>query len=425
MVLWKVRRTKGENHPPFFYGWVIVAAAFVANTTWGILFSYGVFFKPLVIEFGWSNTAASLAFSIQAVFNSLSVILMGQMSDKYGPRATTALGASLTGLGMALCSQITDIWHLYLFWGVIMGLGSGAFFIPLAATTTRWFVKKRGLAVGILAAGIGVGTLILAPITDLIIATRGWRATFLIEGSTYFTILLLTAVFLRRSPEEMGLKPYGEEVGGVATLKLSSPVASWRSKVWELVRTRSFWMMYIMYLSGTLGQTMVAVHMVPYAIDVAIPSDTAAGAFGVIGFVSIFGKVMMGSLSDKVGRLRTLAICYLFQAVAMFWMAGLRGTWMLYVFALLYGVSYGGWVPQYPPLIGELYGLRHAGAFLGILYTAYGAGGIIGPMMGGYVSDVFGSYSWAFLTSSIIYISALCVSITMRPQRSSRHRDNH
>ncbi|NIM44939.1 MAG: MFS transporter [Nitrososphaeria archaeon] len=425
-------RMKGGT-APFFYGWIIVAASFIITSAWGYFFIYGVFFKPLINEFGWSSTATSLAFSIQTSVYSLCVIPMGRFYDRHGPRLAVGIGAILVGVGSTLCSLVTSLWQLYLFWGVMIGVGSSAFWVPVVSTLNKWFLKKRGLVMGVISTGVGVGTFIAAPATDYLITTIGWRMAFLVEGVFLLILFMASALALRSSPQEMGLSPYGQEevveakikpvalhevVGAVGGLNEPDEL---RFETRHALKSKSLWMIYTTFVFGCLCESMVLVHMVPFAINIDISGALAAVALGAVGFSSIFGKVVMGALSDRIGRIRILSITYAVQASSMFLIIFTGNLWMLYVFAIIFGFSYGGWVPQYPNMMRDFFGLRHAGILMGILSTGWGLGGLLGPTLGGLIFDLSGNYQSAFLLGEIVSILAFLISIFLKPPRTANN----
>jgi Sugar phosphate permease len=235
------------NQSKFFYGWVVVAACFLLTFSFGFFYSYGAFFKELTTEFGWSRAAASTAVSVNTIFYVIGSIIIGWLSDRYKLRWIALGAAILYGVGLALCSQIHALWQLYIFFGVMAGFALGIAYTPPTATVQRWFVKRRGLTLGIALAGIGIGTFIMTPVAARFITTYGWRTSYILMGIIVFVVLAIAAFFIVRNPEDKGLKPYG-----VTEESINEPSASTSTeRVWtakEALKTKPFWMAWLMWL---------------------------------------------------------------------------------------------------------------------------------------------------------------------------------
>ena len=413
-----------------FYGWVVVAAAFfVALVSYGVQYSFGIFLKPLSEDFGWSRTLVSGAASLCNFLRGALAILTGWATDRHGPRIIVAIGGFFLGLGLILTSQISAAWQLYLFYGLMAGFGLSVAFAPLVATASRWFVSKRGLAIGIVVAGIGMGTVAMSPLASYLVATYDWSLSYIIIGFLAWIIVIPGAFLLRRSPEEKGLLPLGkaeaiagdEENSNIAKKEdsLASDRAGFSLK--DAVHTRAFWLLLAMIILWSTCVQMSMIHIYPHATDLGIPKVEAANILILIGVFSIIGRLVMGAVSDKLGGKLTLAICLIPQAVAMFWLLGATDIWMLYLFAAVFGFAYGGCVPQLPVIAGEIFKLKSIGAIIGVQMLGVAIGGAIGPLLGGYVFDVTGTYNLAFLVSGICIILALVPLAFIKVPRKVSH----
>jgi OFA family oxalate/formate antiporter-like MFS transporter len=413
--------------PRFFYGWVVVAAAFcVALVAYGIQYSFGIFIDPLKDDFGWSGALVGGAASLFMFSRGALAILTGRITDRHGPRIIVAIGGLFLGLGLILTSQSSTAWQLYLFYGLMGGFGLSVAYAPLMATVSRWFVSKRGLAIGIVAAGIGAGTAVMSPLAAHLVATHGWRLSYIIIGLLALIIIIPGAFLLRRSPEEKGLLPLGkaeatagdEENSNIAKREDSLTSESAGFSLKEAARTRAFWLLLaiIIFWSTCLQMTMIYIY--PHANTVlGIPWEVAASFMIVIGISSIIGRLVMGAVSDRLGGKRTLVICLVLQALAMFWLLGATDIWMLYLFATVFGFAYGGCVPLLPVIAGEIFGLKSIGEIIGVQMLGVAIGGAIGPLLGGYVFDVTQSYNFAFMGSGISTIIALILLTFIRAPR--------
>jgi len=404
----------------FFYGWVIVVAAtLVSAFSWGTLYAFGVFFKPIIAEFSWSRAATSGAFSLNMIVYGLSSILMGRLSDRHGPRISVFLGGIFIGLGTFLSSQINAVWQLYLFYSLIMGLGMGASYVPLMGVASRWFLSRRGLAIGIVMAGVGLGTLIMSPLTQFLISHWGWRNSFQIIGILDGVIILAAASIMIGDPRQKGKLPYGQ---GLSNLSAGSEDPRRRQKVdfeislsfQQAKKTGSFWVLLAINFLWYLNLYMVLVHMVPYATDKGIPSVEAAGSLALLGACSIVGKITMGRVSDRIGGKSTIAISFILQALGTFLLISVKSLFMIYAFAALFGFAYGGVTPQQAKITGEIFGTASMGSILGVIVFSGSIGGSIGPFLGGFLFDALGSYRLAFGLAATALIIAFALSFLLQ-----------
>ncbi len=400
--------------PTFFHHWVIVAACFIAATSYGLFYTFGVFFKSLQAEFDWGRALTGSVHSVHLVIYALSTYFFGRLTDSIGPRRALSLGAFFIGIGLSLCSQIHSIWHLYFFY-VIASLGSGVTVSLPNATVQKWFVKKRGLALGLVTAGVGAGTLFLAPLTQYLITSLGWRYSYIAIGIFYWALLTLTAIAMVDRPEKKGLRPYGWQEKVRAGQENDIGFHDWPAK--EAMKTKIFLLIILIYFFTNLPIHMVMIHIVPYLTDLGISRAFAAGALGLIGGISISGRIGLGVLSEKIGWKWGLFLSCLICSLMLFWLIGIRTPWMLLVFTLTYGFFYGGKITTIPGLIGSFFGTRSLGEIIGIIHAVSLTGGIIGPVLGGYIFDLSGSYRLAFLIAALAFLTSAILTLFAHPPK--------
>ena len=404
----------------FYYGWVIVAACAVTLVIHaGVMYSYGIFFKHLIAEFGWSRAATSGVHSLFMVIHGGSAIVMGWLVDRFGPAKVMSVCGFITGLGLVLTSQVNALWQLYVTYGLIVGIGVGAGFTPVMATTTRWFVKHRGLALGIVASGTGLGTLILAPVAERLIAAFGWSTAYFILGVTTWAVLIPSALFLRRDPEAKGLQPYGmdeslptpdiNQQAGTAKVKSESGIA-----LKAAARYKPLWVLFSVFFLFNFCLQMVMIHLVNYATDMGIASLIAATFISIIGLSGFLGRLIMGTASDRIGSNNALAICCAILMTTMVWLIFARELWMFYLFAVIFGFAYGGEVPQMPVLVGRFFGLRAVAALVGVVVFGATIGGAIGAWVGGQIFDVTQSYQVAFMIAAVAGFVAVIITLVLK-----------
>jgi MFS family permease len=400
--------------PRFFYGWIVVAACFLTTIAYGLFFSIGVFFKPLQAEFGWSAALTSSIHSFHLIIFIFSTFIIGWSTDRFGPRATLACGGTLIGLGAILCSRVNSLLDFYFYYGMA-SLGAGIVWVLPASVVQRWFVKARGLTLGIVSAGIGAGIIIYAPVSNHLITIYGWRASYIIIGASTWVLLIIAALLIESSPEKKGLLPYGAE-----EVKQSSHIDqpdSQHDDQWsfrDALRTRTYWALSSIYFCTLVSIHMVMIHIIPFAVDIGIDKTDAAAALGLIGGVSIAGRVLVGALGQKFGFRRSLILCTALCGITFLWLAGIKVLWMLYVFVIVYGFFYGGKVPQLPGLTGQYFHGKSLATIFGSTYAIALVGGAIGPVIGGLIFDKTGSYHAAFITGAFFWFIAATLAYFIR-----------
>jgi len=402
-----------KQKPKPFYNYIVIASFFIMTLTYGAMYSFSVFFEPLLDDFGWTRAMTSGAFSLFMVFHGFLYIITGRLNDRFGPRVLLTICGFFLGLGYLLMSQISTIWHLYLVYGVIISIGVSGAFVPIVSTIARWFVKRRALMTGIVVSGVGVGTMALPKIASWLIYSYGWRNSYVIVGAVLMVVFMLAAQFLRRDPRQVGLVPYGEN-------KVDSGLGAGHSEesgfsLSSAIRTRQFWLLCIAWSGFLYCIQVIMVHIVLYARGLDISPANAANIMFIIGLLSIFGRLGVGSVADRFGIKRTLITGMAVLAIALFYLAIVRETWAVYLFAFVFGFTYGGLVPLSSPMIAELFGLRAHGVILGVITFGATIGGALGPVAAGYMYDVTDSYQLSLLISAAVAVVATLLTTFLKP----------
>lgn len=401
-----------RTEPTFFYGYVVVSVACVIMVvTWGTYYSFGIFFKPILTEFGWTRAMTAGAFSLATIIQGVVAIPVGRLTDRFGPRMLLTLCGFLSGLGYILMSQINSIWQLYLFYGVMVGIGMGGPFVSLVSTIARWFAMRRGLMTGIVVAGIGLGAIVVPPIANWLILHYDWRIAYLVLGSTVLVLVMSATQFLKRDPAKIGQMPYGQEQIAENQSETEAGAVSFQ----KAIRTKQLWMVCAMFLCFGFSLFTIMVHIAPHATDLGFSTASAANILAIIGISSIVGKVGMGHVADRIGSRPGWTIGFITMAIAMFWLVATREIWMLYTFAVIFGFAYGGCVSVESPLVAELFGLSSHGIILGLGSFFFTIGAAIGPLQAGYIFDVSSSYQIAFLVCGVVVILGLVLTSFLGP----------
>lgn len=378
--------------PGLFYGYIIVAACFgIQALGLGTFIAFGVFFKPLLYDLDWTRATLSGAQSLALIVMGFFGILIGRLNDRFGPRIVMTLTGFFFGLGLLLMSGLREIWQLYLFYGIVVGIGMSSFDVIALTTTARWFVRRRGIMTGIVKVGTGAGQMVIPFAATLFIAGFGWRIAYIIIGAAVMILLIALAQLLRRDPAYMGLLPDGDRN---TEMPANGPVETGLS-LNEAVRTRQFWTICAANLAVVFCLMIIMLHIVPHATDIGIASTTAAGILSVIGGVSMAGRFFTGIGIDRIGNRNSMIICFILLIAALLWLQLAEELWMLYLFAVVYGFAHGGFFTVISPIVAEHFGLRSHGVLFGIVAFAGNSGGAIGPVLAGHIFDVTGSYRLA------------------------------
>jgi MFS family permease len=403
---------KANSRQKFFYGYIVVMAAFfVLMVSMGVYTSFGVFFKPLVNEFHWTSAMTSGAVSLSMFMYGLLSIVMGGLSDRFGPRIVLTVCGFLLGSGYLLMSRADALWQLYLFIGVIVGTGIGGIWVPQLSAGARWFVTRRSLMTGIAVAGVGIGQFIGPLLISRMISAYDWRRSYMILGIVVLIAVVIAAQFLKRDPAQMGLRPYGEAKQKPHELEVESRAISLR----EAVRTIQFWLTVIIFFSFGYCAMSLFVHIVPQAIDLGIPAVSAANILAINGAASIIGNYVLGGMGDKIGnkQIYVIANILLVSAFSGLVFAGDMGMFLLY--SAVIGLAFGGMAAIESPIVAWLFGLRSHGLIYGIIHLGYTFGAAAGPFFTGYIFDLIGGYQIAFMVCVALAVIGLISAVLLKP----------
>jgi MFS transporter, OFA family, oxalate/formate antiporter len=414
-----------------FRGWVVVGAAFlILFFAYGAQYSFGVFFSALLAEFGWSRASLSGAFSLYAFSYCMVGFGAGRLTDRWGPSVVVASGGFILGIALAGMALVTRLWQPYVLYGVIAALGMGTAYVPCNTTVVRWFVRRRGLAVGIAGSGGSFGTFVLPPIAQMLVSAAGWRTAYVVFGVAVVSVLGTVAPLLSRDPESVGLRPDGGppsaksesaavDGDGGRNDPSGSPrrpgrgVEGW--SLAEALRARVFWMLAATFTATWLPVFIPLVHIIPFARDLGYSPLVSSSVLSVLGIGAVPGRLAMGAASDRIGRKATLALALALQAIAFAAFVLARDLPALYATAATFGFSYGAVSALFPAIVGDFFGRERAGAIVGFLFALAGSMGAWGPLVAGAVYDATRSYSPVFAASAVLNVLALAALAAARP----------
>lgn len=376
----------------------------------GTFVSYGVFFNSLIDEFHWSRAIISGASSLALFLSGFLAIFVGRLNDIYGPKRLMTTASIFFGAGVMLMSRVEEIWQLYLFYGIIFGIGLSAVDVIALTTTARWFSHSRGIMTGIVKVGTGAGQFSITFLAGLLVVAYGWRQTNVILGAASLLLLFLLARILKRDPGDSTLP----RSSGDPPSKSSALVSPGLS-VKEAIRTGQLWIICSVNLLLVFTLMIILVHIVPHASDIGLSAIQAAGVLSTIGAVSMVGRLASGFTIDYLGSKYVMVTCYFILISSLLWLQVADSLWMLYLFAAIYGLAHGGFFTAISPIVAETFGIVAHGALFGIVVFSGTTGGAIGPIVAGLMFDTLGSYTRVFWIITMMSCVGLALIVLLRP----------
>jgi MFS family permease len=404
-----------------FWGWYVVLGAFlVLCLSYGVRYSFGVFVLPMFQEYGWPMSVISLSASVNILAYSIGGVFCGRLADRIAPKWIMTAGAVLTAVGFSVLIQTETPAGLYVSYGVLCGLGNACMgAVVCTASIGKWFVRRRGLAMGLATMGIGVGTMVMSPVAGYLVSVCDWRTGFVFFGALILVLGVLIAQVLmgRTTPEASGLLPDGGPAARERLRPGPAPPAPAPSSMKPVLTDVRFWLLVLCNSVATASLMMTFVHQVAYAVGNQIGKLEAAAALGVVGFVSSLGKVFFGWLCDRIGDAKyAAALGFFFMAGGTLLLIRADGVVVLYLFAVCYGFGYGSMAPLMPYLVSDRFGRHVLGSAYGllILFVA-GIGGSVGPVVGGVIYDRTGSYMSAWILNLVLLLIISGLILTLKP----------
>jgi MFS transporter, OFA family, oxalate/formate antiporter len=390
--------------------WHPVIGGVLMNLALGSLYAWSVFVAPLEKEFGWTRTQTSQTFTIAVVCFALTFIAAGRLQDRKGPRICALLGSILVSAGFLLTSFTTSLTALYVCFGVIVGVGNGFGYSAPTPVGSKWFPDKRGLVVGLMVGGYGGGQAIFGSLANFwMIPSLGWRTTFQILG-VVFLIMTLTGTALLKNPPAGYRPPNWQPPAGAVAGGTDFATGA-------MLSTPTFYLLWIAFCLGTTAGLMTISQLVPFATSAGLGANIATIALVVAAVGNAGGRILSGAMSDRFGRLATLRIMVLLSAIAMPSLFLWRQEAVLFwTFVTLVYWCYGTQLSVFASTTADFFGTKNFGMNYGVLFTAWGVAGIIGPLIAGRVYDTFGDYRYAFFgTAGLALVALASLSLAKPP----------
>ncbi|MHB9288560.1 MFS transporter [Halobacteriales archaeon Cl-PHB] len=388
-----------------YYGWVVVAACFLGSfVVFGLSYSFGVFFERIVDSFGGSRGATALAFGVQTLCIYVGASVVGVLVDRYGTRRMLLVGTLLTTAGLALASRTTGLPGLVATYGVLTGLGLSVVYVVSYATVTRWFDRRMGLAGGLASAGLGVGMLVVVPAATWLIAGFGWRDALLGLAAGAATVLLVAAALVRDDPTSAAIDPPADEFRGAPPVPNTQSLRDQYAAVRTVAVRPAFGLVLAGWTLVYASLYVVLAHLVLHADVIGLSRGVGATAVALVGASSALGRVGIGHLADRLGRLAVFVACSAVMGLATLWLAVATSGPDLYAFAVVFGLGYGGNGALISPLTADLFGRANINAVFGLVSMAFAISGLVAPPAAGATFDALGTYDPAFVATGLAAI---------------------
>ena len=409
---------------PFYYGWFIISLCFLTTlTSAGVRSSPSVLIHPLEAEFGWSRTMIASAVSMNLLLFGVAAPVSGWLIDRIGPRMLMLCSLTMLIVGVSGTMAMTEFWQFFLVWGVIVGIGAGGVGSVLTATVgNRWFVARRGLALGILGSASSTGQIIFLPLFMAMITYAGWRQGSMALIVVAVILLPLIFLFMRDDPSEVGLEPYGAgdpnaaKAGGKTSLR-GMPAKNATITAREVVTHPTFWLLCSsFFICGGTANGLIGTHLIPHEIEIGIPQIAAAGLLGLMGALNMVGTIFSGWMVDKIQPQKWLALVYALRGCSLLLLPFVRDYAGLVVFAIIYGLDWFATVPPSMALTADTFGRHNVGKVYGWIFMSHQIGAAIMASAAGAVRTHLGNYDTAFFAGGIIAMIAAICALNIKPK---------
>jgi MFS family permease len=387
------------------YGWVVVGAGMLMTCIGvGAMLSLAVFLQPIAAATGWSRSGISAAATLNFLCMGAAGFLWGMISDRFGTRVVVVLGSLLLGLGLVAASRATTLIEFQLAFGVLVGVAVGSFYAPMMAVATAWLEHRRNLAAALVSAGMGMGSMTVAPLAGWLLGTFDWRTAMLVIGAVAWVLLIPAALLVRRPPD--GALP-----------ETSAQVPDYPLTARQALVTPQFVAIALTHFACCAAHSGPIFHMVAYATMCGLGPMLAVSVYSVAGLAGLGGRIGLGMAADRIGAKPVLVAGLLVQALAVgaYLFVGALGEF--YALSIIFGLAYGGVMPLYAVLVRDQFGPRIMGTTFGAVSMAASLGMALGPWAGGFAFDTYGSYAWLYIGSAAIGLGAVAIALTFRPAR--------
>ena len=410
----------------FFYGWVILAACFMITTVAsGAMMGFGVFITPMAEDMGWSHSALSFSYALSALTTGMGVLVVGSFLHSHSVRAIFFLSTLVHCFGIYMTSTVTTIEGFYFWYGLVASAGRSAFFLSTTTLITRWFEKRRGLVMGIMMSGNGVGPFIFSPVITWMIFMWGWQTAYMVLSALMIVCLSVSSLLIRNHPHEMGLGPYGGNPMPVpvqpraASPGASKPARAGRSLWGAVLRMEGFWSLAFIIFFCCTCHSIPLVHVVGFALSAGLSAFTSSWVLAVMSISSVIGRIYWGMFADRHGARFALMLTLFMQGALILWLVNTQDPVLFFMYAIVWGFGYGGVGTQYGMVSREVLGARLFGPGYAGQNAFAMVGMAVGGFLGGYLYDLSHSYvtSWLISFASGLIASFIAMDLVSQSER--------
>jgi len=413
--------TSASASPPRLHpAWVVLLAVTVCMmASSGLRSVFGVYIKPLEAEFGWTRGALSGVAAISLLLLGAAGPFAGRLADRWGPRRVIVLSLILLGGGAIGAASVHALWQLYVTTGLLMGVGAGGLGLATGSViASRWFEARRGLAIGIAAGGMSAGQLVVIPLATALMLWFGWRASFLWLGLAVLAIVVPLALWLiRNEPADRGVRPYGATGASLTAAQTADARRAGRVGIVEAAQYPQFWLlMSTFFVCGYTTNGMVLTHFMPHALEHSFTELQASTALGIMGAMNVLGTIASGWVCDRFGRRGPLATYYFLRGISLIFLVYVWDVPSLHLWAAIYGLNYISTVPPTTTLTASIFGRYSVGELSGWIFFAHQVGAALGAAVAGWVFELYGSYSPAFVSAGLLGLLAAALTMLIREE---------
>ena len=397
-------------------GWIVTFAGTGVNLALGVLYAWSVISKQITKEWGWSETQAALPYSVAIAMFAFMMVPAGRMQDKLGPRLVATLGGIFCGIGFIIASLGQSLTGMVLGFGILAGAGIGCGYASATPPAVKWFPPaKTGLIAGLVVAGFGLASVYIAPLANHLLVAMGIQTTFLVLGIAFLIAVVILAQFLKNPPA--GFKPavHSAAAGGGAKAKAAAAHADYEWS--EMLRTPQFYLLWVMFVFGA-GAGLMIIGKLAKIVDLQAGIKAGFIFVALLAVGNAGGRIIAGVLSDKIGRTWAMFAVFVFQAVLMFILRGLDSYGTLFLASVLIGFNYGANLSVFPSATKDYFGLKNFGVNYGFVFTAWGVGGILGPMLSGWIFDANKNFNTAYVIAAVCLLIAAGLTFVTGPPKA-------
>jgi len=412
--------TSSGTAPRIHPAWVVLVAVTVCMmASSGLRSVFGVYIKPMEAEFGWTRGALSGVAAISLLLLGAAGPFAGRLADRWGPRRVILLSLVMLGIGSIGAAAVSALWQLYLTNGILLGIGAGGLGLATGSViAARWFEARRGLAIGIAAGGMSAGQLVIIPLAAALMLWFGWRVSLFWLGLGVLAIVLPLATWLiRNEPADRGVRAYGATGASLTAAQTLDARRAGRVGIVEAAQYPQFWLlMSTFFVCGYTTNGMVLTHFMPHALEHSFTEFQASTALGIMGAMNVLGTIASGFICDRFGRRGPLATYYLLRGISLIFLVYVWDVQSLHLWAAIYGLNYISTVPPTTTLTASIFGRYSVGELSGWIFFAHQVGAALGAAIAGWVFEIYGSYSPAFISAGLLGIVAAALTMLIREE---------